>query len=166
MRTLLLLLCFVVAAPAAPRGKVAGGLERLLYVTDRIGLSVYDINDGHALLGRIDVPDTGNYKGIAASPALGQLYLSSYRTDELVAMDLATNRVVWRKKHGKYADSMFITPDGRTMYVPYRDEDWWGVVDAATGDLRAKIHVGRGKNYDDHPIGSIGPHNTWINPAG
>ncbi|MGH9658707.1 MAG: YncE family protein, partial [Bryobacteraceae bacterium] len=92
--------------------------------------------------------------------------LSSYRTDELVAMDLATERVVWRKKHGKYADSMFITPDGRTMYVPYRDEDWWGVVDAATGDLRAKIHVGRGKNYDDHPIGSIGPHNTWINPAG
>ena len=38
-----------VEAQARKTGKVVGGLERLLYVTDRSGMSVYDINDGHKL---------------------------------------------------------------------------------------------------------------------
>src|SRR5689334_24786561 len=59
---------------AAPRGKLDDGLERLLYVTDRSGISVYDINDGHKLLRKIDVPGTGDYKGISISPQLGKLY--------------------------------------------------------------------------------------------
>ena len=29
-----------------------------------------------------------------------------------------------------------------------------------------KIEIGRGKNYPVDPIGTIGPHNTWINAAG
>src|SRR5580765_3017810 len=62
-------------AGAADRGKVSNGLERLLYVTDRSGVSVYDINDSHRLLRKIEVPETGDYKGIAASVQLGKLYL-------------------------------------------------------------------------------------------
>ena len=48
-------------AGAATRGKVDGGVERLLYVTNASGISVYDINDSHKLLRKIDVPDTGDY---------------------------------------------------------------------------------------------------------
>ena len=40
-------------------GKIADGRERLLYVTDNSGISVYDINDGHKLLRKIDVPEGG-----------------------------------------------------------------------------------------------------------
>jgi DNA-binding beta-propeller fold protein YncE len=141
-------------------------LERRLYVADRSGLSLYDIDDGHKLLHRIEVPETGQYKGIAASPALGRLYLTSRLQDELICLDLASEKVVWRKKYGKYPDSLAITPDGRTLYVPFRDEDSWWVIGAADGNVIGKIPVGRGKNYDLDPIGSIGPHNTWINPAG
>jgi len=169
MRTMRIITTFMlpaILAAAGPPGKVADGLERLLYVTDKSGISVYDINDSHKLLRRIDLPGTGAYKGIAASPPLGMLYLTSNTGDELLAMDLATDAVVWRKKHAKYPDSMAITPDGKTMYVPYRDEDYWGVVRADNGELIARIPVGRGKNYDVDPIGSIGPHNTWMNPAG
>lgn len=151
---------------AKKRGKVANGIERLLYVTDKSGISVYDINDGHTFLRKIEAPETGGYKGIAASPALGKLYLTSNLNDELVCLDLLTDTITWRKKYGKYADSHAITPDGKTLYVPFRDEDSWWVIDAAGGQVKAKIPVGRGKNYDDHPIGSIGPHNTWMNPDG
>ncbi len=100
---------------------------------------------------------------------LGRLYVTSYLKDELVAMDLATDRIVWRRHYeGGYADSQAITPDGRTLYVPMRDSDSWWVIDAASGDVKAKIPVAHGKNYepDNHPIGGVGPHNTWMNPDG
>ena len=144
----------------------AGKLERRLYVTDRSTISVYDIDNGHALVRRIEVPDGGGYKGIAASVQLGKLYVSSYKQDELICIDLATDKIDWRKKLGKYADSMWVTPDGQTMYIPYRDDDSWWVLRAKDAEVIAKIPVGRGRNYDVDPIGSIGPHNTWINPAG
>ncbi|MBI3470180.1 MAG: YncE family protein [Candidatus Solibacter usitatus] len=163
MRGFIPLVTFALAAAA---GAGNGKLERRLYVTDKTGISVYDIDRGHQFLRKIDVPDTGAYKGIAASVPLGRLYLTSNTKDDLVCLDLGTDQILWRKKHGKYPDSMAITPDGKTLYVPYRDEDYWGVVRAEDGELTGKIHVGRGQNYDDHPIGSIGPHNTWMNPAG
>lgn len=153
----------------ADRGKVSGGMERLLYVTDRSGVSVYDINDSHKLLRKIEVPETGDYKGIAASVQLGKLYLTSYLKDELVSIDLATGKVLWRRHYSDgYADSPAITPDGKTLYLPLRDGDSWWALDAATGDPIAKIPVTHGKDYaaDNHPILGIGPHNTWMNPDG
>src|SRR5712672_3014911 len=39
---------------AADRGKVTDGFERLLYVADRSGVSVYDINDSHRPLRKIE----------------------------------------------------------------------------------------------------------------
>ena len=72
--TMAVFLLVPVVAGGAERGKVSGGLERLLYVTDRSGVSVYDINDSHKLLRKIEVPDTGDYKGISASVQLGKLY--------------------------------------------------------------------------------------------
>src|SRR6266545_3960100 len=82
------------------RDTAADRLERRLYVADRSGLSVYDIDDGHKLLRRIDVPDSGDYKGIAASSALGRLYITSHLRDELICLDLKSERVLWRKKYG------------------------------------------------------------------
>src|SRR5436305_4865815 len=156
-------------AVAATRGKVDGGVERLLYVTNASGISVYDINDSHKLLRKIDVPDTGDYKGISVSPQLGKLYITSYKKDELVCIDLATEKIGWRRHYSDgYADSQAITPDGKTLYLPLRDGDSWWVLDAATGDPKAKLPVTHGKMYapDDHPIGGIGPHNTWMNRDG
>ncbi|MEX2261377.1 MAG: hypothetical protein WD696_05465 [Bryobacteraceae bacterium] len=168
---LVIALAIVASAPveAQPRktGKLAGGIERLLYVTDKTGISVYDINEAHKLLRRIDVPETGGYYGIGASPQLGHLYLSSNVKRDMVCLDLTTEKIVWRNNHARFPDSFMVTPDGKTLYVPYRDEDFWLVLNAADGEVKAKIPVGRGENYTDGwPIGSIGPHNTWINPAG
>jgi DNA-binding beta-propeller fold protein YncE len=144
----------------------AAGLERRLYVTDKTGISVYDIDRGHALVRKIVIPDSGDYPGIAASPQLGRLYVTSHTRDELIAIDLATDAVVWRRTLGKYADSMWVTPDGRRIYLPFRDDIDWKVIDAADGSVLAKIDTERGRNYDVNPIATTGPHNTWINPAG
>ncbi len=165
----LALLASASSSLAAPRGKVVGGLERLLYVTDKSGLSVYDINDSHKLLKQIPAPDTGVYKGISASVPAGLLHLTSNLKDDIVAIDLATDAIAWRKPYAnQYPDSQAITPDGKTLYVPMRAGDSWYVLDAATGNEKGRIKVEHGQNYasDNHPIGGIGPHNTWMNPSG
>ena len=157
---LLLLAGAITKSPGAAR-------QRRLYVTDKSGISVYDIDHGHRLLKQIDVPDSGDYKGIAASVQTGKLYVTSYKKDDLICIDLKTDKVDWRKHLGAYGDSMQITPDGKRMYLPFRDEDYWKVVDTATGDVLATIHTEHGKNYAVNPIGNpVGPHNTWINKTG
>src|SRR5262245_13349650 len=78
-----------------------GALGVRLYVTDKTGISVYDIDDGHKLVRKIDLPGTGDYKGVAASPQLGKLYVTSYKGDELICLDLHNDAVVWKKKYGK-----------------------------------------------------------------
>ena len=108
-------------------------LERRLYVTDASGVSVYDIDHGHALLRKIAIPNSGDYKGIGASAQLNRLYVTSHRNDELIAIDLATDSVVWRKNVGKYADSFWVTPDGKRIWMPLRGEIDWKVLDAADG---------------------------------
>ena len=166
---LALALCASIAFGAGPRGKAVNGLERLLYVTNKSGLSVYDINDSHKLLRQIAVPDTGVYKGISASVPLGHLHLTSNLKDDVVAVDLATDAIVWRKSYaGQYPDSQAISPDGKTLYVPMRAGDSWYVLDAATGNEKGRIQVEHGKPYeaDNHPIGGVGPHNTWMNRDG
>ncbi len=144
----------------------AAGRERRLYVTNASGISVYDIDNGHALLRKIEIPDSGDYKGIAASPQLGRLYVTSHRRDELICLDLATDAVVWRKNVGPYADSHWVTPDGKRIYMPLRGEIAWVALDARDGAQIARLDTERGKRYDVDPIQDIGPHNTWINKAG
>ena len=157
----LALCCFTSGASAAPQD-----IERRLYVTDSRGISVYDIDHGHKFIRKIEIPNSGDYKGIAASPQLGRLYVTSYTRDELICLDLANDAVIWRKHLGKYADSLWVTPDGKRLYVPFRDEIDWKVVDATDGSVLATIDTERGKRYEVDPIQDIGPHNTWINPDG
>jgi DNA-binding beta-propeller fold protein YncE len=143
-----------------------GQVQRRLYVTDASGISVYDIDHGHALLRKIAIPNSGDYKGIGASASLGRLYVTSHRGHELIAIDLATDSVVWRRNVGKYADSFWVTPDGRRIWMPLREEIDWKVLDAADGSTLGRIDTERGKRYDVDPIADIGPHNTWMDPAG
>src|ERR1700716_1146243 len=84
---------------AADRGKVSGGVERLLYVTNKSGVSVYDINDSHKLLRSFEVPETSEYKGISASVQLGKLYLTSNLKDDLLCIDLAAESIDWRRHY-------------------------------------------------------------------
>src|SRR5207245_23150 len=97
LKNLALFLSVMMVTFAADRH---GSLERRLYVTDKSGISVYDIDNGHKLLRKIDLPGSGDYKGISASPHLGKLYVTSYKGDEMICLDLRTDALVWKKKYG------------------------------------------------------------------
>src|SRR5260370_39635153 len=90
----------------------AAGVERRMYVTDNSGISVYDIDNGHKLLRKIELPGTGEYKGIAASPQLGRRYVPSVKGDVLLCLDLRNDDVLWQQNYGTYTDIVPITPSG------------------------------------------------------
>ena len=167
-RALCLAACAAALTATAGRPRAATGERHLLYAAvpgirnyleyGGIGVLVYDMDDGHRLVRRIPtfpleqgvLPE--NVKGIAASAATGRLYVSTIR--RVAAIDLATDKMVWNKTYEGGADRIALSPDGKILYVPSLEGPHWHAVDAATGDVLAKIVTGSGA------------HNTIYGPDG
>ncbi|MGN6797255.1 MAG: YncE family protein [Gaiellaceae bacterium] len=102
-------------------------------------------------------------RGVAASTQSSTLYVS-YGGDggnagngSLAAYDLRQDRVLWKRSYGTGVDSLALTPNGRTIYLPTGElssGNNWLVIDARTGDRTGVIRGGRG------------PHNTVVSLDG
>jgi DNA-binding beta-propeller fold protein YncE len=169
-RTVALLV--VLGSLAVSSGRAAGaderGERRLLYVaTPGVrnyleygghGLLVFDIDNGHRFVKRIatgGLDENGkplNVKGVCASAATKRIYISTIRT--LQCIDLVTERLLWERAYEGGCDRMAIAPDGKVIYLPSFEKDHWHVVDAATGDVIARI------------VPKSGAHNTVYGPNG
>ena len=122
------------------------------------GLLVFDIDDGHRFVKRIPTAGLGedgkplNVKGVCASAATKRIYISTITT--LLSLDLVSEQVLWEKAYDGGCDRMAISPDGKLIYLPSFEKDHWHVVDAASGDVMAKI------------VPKSGAHNTVYGPSG
>lgn len=122
------------------------------------GLLVFDRDNDHKFVKRI--PTKGfnskglpsNVKGICASAKTGKLYISTL--EALSCIDLRTEKVDWEKEYAGGCDRMAISPDGKTIYLPSLEKEFWNVVDALTGEVKAKI------------VTNSGAHNTIYGPDG
>lgn len=109
------------------------------------GLLVFDMDNDHKFVKRIKTKGymangkPSNVKGIAVSLPLNSLYISTL--EGLQRIDLETEEVIWERAYEGGADRMSISPDGRIMYMPSLEKDFWNVVDCETGDLIKKIDV-------------------------
>jgi DNA-binding beta-propeller fold protein YncE len=122
------------------------------------GVLVFDIDDGHKFVRRIassglnEKGQPSNVKGICASVALQRLYVSTIVS--LISFDLTNGAMVWEKKYDGGCDRMAISPDGKIIYQPTFERDDWYALDAASGELLARV----GPNP--------GAHNTVYGPNG
>jgi hypothetical protein len=76
----------------------------------------------------------------------------------MLKYNLMTDHVVWIKEYPFGIDSMSISPDGNTIYMPTGElvsRGIWKVIDANSGDVTASIDSG-----------GAGPHNTVVSPDG
>src|SRR5579864_8033979 len=85
-------------------------------------ISVYDMDNGHALLKSVSVPTSAGVRGAVASTVTGMLYIS-YGNDGntggfLLAYNLSTDQVAWTMSYAHGIDSHSITPDGKKIYMP------------------------------------------------
>ncbi len=104
---------------------------------------VYDIDHGHRLIKRI--PTAGldakgvpnNVKGICACAATGCVYISTIQ--QLMCLDLATEKLLWQRTYEGGCDRMSITPDGRLIYLPSLEGAFWNVVRGEDGEILARV---------------------------
>jgi DNA-binding beta-propeller fold protein YncE len=165
-RVPLFLLGLAASLPALPTS--APQEKRLLYVAvpgirnyveyGGVGILVFDVANGHRFVKRIPTLEEKageppeNIKGIAANAASGRLYVSTPK--RVFAIDLRTERIVWNRTYDGGCDRMALAPDGKTLYVPSFEGPHWHVVDAATGDVIARLET------------NSGAHNTIYAPDG
>jgi DNA-binding beta-propeller fold protein YncE len=122
------------------------------------GLLLFDIDNKHRFVKRIPTggmhPDgtPANVKGIAVSKSLNSIYISTLYG--LQRIDLETEKLLWEKAFEGGCDRMSISPDGKTMYLPSLEKDFWNVVQCETGNTVARIKV------------HARAHNTIYGPSG
>jgi DNA-binding beta-propeller fold protein YncE len=108
------------------------------------GVLVFDMDNNHRFVRRIKTQGLhpngtpSNVKGIAVSVALNSLYVSTL--ESLQRIDLSTDKIVWEKNFPGGCDRMSIAPDGKTMYLPSLEKDFWNVVDCNTGEVISKLN--------------------------
>lgn len=135
----------------------APGVQRLLYLSmpdgaqkqgrGKAGIYIFDIDDGHRFVRRIDMPvfDEG-LRGFAGNLAKHSVYYSS-TNHRLGRFDLESEEKVWERVYDAGCDRSSVTLDGSKIYAPtgwwYKGEDsGFLVVDGGTGELIKRIRVG------------------------
>lgn len=123
------------------------------YVVQDREIDVYDIDRANRLVQRIKVPEIDTPRGAVAHPATGMLYVTyggqggDSGTGSMLKYDLVRDRLVWRRDYDTGTDSIAITPDGKTIYMPAgeaSDSGQWYLVNPANGAVRGSIEAGAG----------------------
>ncbi len=156
MRFLYLALLLSLAIPSLPAAD-AGDVKRYLYMSmpdgaqkegrSKPGVLIFDIDDGHKFVRRIDMPvfEEG-LRGFAVNFQKRSAYYSS-TNHRLGRFDLESEKTVWEKVYDAGCDRSSVTLDGKKIYVP---TGWWYkgedsgllVVDGETGEIIKRIAVG------------------------
>jgi hypothetical protein len=159
---LVVLLAPALLSLAIPFHAGAGRLHHYEYVFPDGSIDVYDMDNRGALVKHVRVRTSAGVRGSVASAVTGMLYIS-YGSDKgsggsMLKYNLMTDHVVWTKRYPFGVDSMSISPDGNTIYMPTGElvsRGIWEVIDAKSGNVRASMDS-RG----------TGPHNTVVSPDG
>ncbi|MDE0105800.1 MAG: hypothetical protein OXN89_25760 [Bryobacterales bacterium] len=156
MRLLSIALLSCLAVPAVSASDT-GDVRRYLYLSmpdgaqkegrSKAGILVFDIDNGHKFVRRIDMPvfEEG-LRGFAGNLAMRSAYYSS-TNHRLGRFDLETEKTVWEKVYDVGCDRSSVTLDGKKIYVP---TGWWYkgedagllVVNGETGEILKRITVG------------------------
>jgi YVTN family beta-propeller protein len=123
------------------------------------GIYVFDLDAGHKLVRKIDLPLKGA-RGVCASAAAGRLWISHGDTSVL-CLDLKTDKVLWEKTYPRKdgCDRLCCTPDGKKLFVPggpWSGSPEWKILDGPSGK-----ELGRFR-----PHRSGGGHNALVSPDG
>src|SRR5215212_10421683 len=126
MTTRIAFLVLISAASFAASTRNEPGLKRYLYVStpdaaqeggSGKGILVFDIDDGHKFVRRIDIPFKEGLRGFCGSAKRHAVYYSTTNR-RLGAFDLETEKILWERQYDSGCDRACITPDGKKLYVP------------------------------------------------
>ena len=100
-----------------------------LYVALNGAIRVYDVARDYKIVKQIRVPGMIETRGIVASQKTRLLHVSFDGLDRadfigtLACIDLATDKILWSRNYTPGVDSMALSPDGKTIYMPGSEAD-------------------------------------------
>src|SRR6185436_7665359 len=115
------------------------------------GILVFDIDDGHKFVRRIDIPFKEGLRGFCGSVKRHAVYYSTTNR-RLGAFDLETEKILWEQQYDSGCDRACIAMDGSKLYVP---TGWWLKM---TNSGFLVINANDGKLIKRLPAG-VGAHN-------
>jgi WD40 repeat protein len=130
-------------------------VRRYEYVFDDGTVSVYDMDQGQALVKTIPLAQTATtgIRGVTVAPARHLLFVS-YGGDgggngngSVLAYDLVSERVLWEVKMSTGIDSGAVSPDGKRLYMPTGENTSsgiWNILDTTDGAVIGTIQGGAG----------------------
>ena len=156
MRTIQHTLALILCLPAFALAE-SNDVQRLLYMSmpdgaqkegrSKAGILIFDIDNGHKFVRRIDVPifEEG-LRGFAGNLKNHSVYYSS-TNHRLGRFDIESEETVWESVFDAGCDRSSVTLDGKKIYVPtgwwYKGEDsGFLVIDGETGKLLKRLKVG------------------------
>lgn len=150
-----------------PGGSLPNG--HYLYALTDGGMYVYNMDTGFSFVKQKSLPTTAGTRGVAVDPATHAMFISfggdggGQGNGSVLKYDLLTDQVIWNTAYSHGVDSIALTPDGSSIYVPSGElstDGKWYVVNAATGNETGAVidtQAGTGDN---------GPHNTVVSLDG
>jgi len=145
--------------------KAASSVQHYLYVFPDGGIDVYDMDNRYKLVKQIKLPVFSGGRGSVVDAASNALYLSyggdggDHGDGSLLKYNLLTDTIVWQQDYPFGIDSMAITPDGETIYMPdgeHRNDSTWHILNASDGSVKSSIVVNSG----------LAAHNTIVSLDG
>ncbi len=135
-------------------GAQVSAVQRFEYVLQDQTISVYDIDHGFAALAPIELPQLSDgVRGVTTAPTTHVLFIAhggdggGSGNGSVLAYDMVAKTVLWDKHYSTGIDSLAISHDGQTLYVPTGENDAsgiWNTVNAATGAITGTISAGAG----------------------
>ena len=128
MRRLSFTLAICLGIPALLAAADSSEVRRYLYLSmpdgaqkegrSKAGILIFDIDDGHKFVRRIDMPvfEEG-LRGFAGNLAKRSVYYSS-TNHRLGRFDIESEKKVWEKVYDAGCDRSSVTLDGKKIYVP------------------------------------------------
>jgi hypothetical protein len=127
------------------------------------GLLVFEIDKGHRFFKRIPtagVDATGkplNVKGVCANAVTRKIFIST--TQQLMCLDLVTEKLLWEKRYDRGCDRMSMTPDGKLIFLPSFEGPIWYVVRGEDGVELARITPDSGAH---NTIAGLGGKDAYL----
>jgi DNA-binding beta-propeller fold protein YncE len=156
---------FPSSAQTLQRIGVITATQHYLYVIPDQSINVYDMDNNFSLVKSFSFSWLQGVRGVVADPASAMLYISyngdggAHGNGSLLKYNLLTDTVVWTKNYNFGIDSMAITPDGKTIYMPDGVASYdgtWHILNASDGSVTGSIFVGTG----------VAAHNTIVSLNG
>jgi hypothetical protein len=128
--------------------------QHLEYVLNDGRISVYDIDDGFALVKTISLPQLeAGVRGVSVAPSTHLMFIS-YGGDgggngsgSVLAYDVLAERALWSVHLSTGIDSGALSPDGTRLYEPTGENSSsgiWNVLDTSNGEVIGTIQGGSG----------------------